>query len=489
MDDINEIPISEILDASLNSKSETHEMPLSLKSETHKVPLYSSNETPFIEDCNEIVKKSPILISSSEFAPDNFDASELMKEMLNEILGSIYIGNRYKLSLSGNIIDNAKKADSQKAESQKEQTVKKQSFCSEFKYMINNIVALLGFEYSNFLMTHKGMFYYIYEIINELKNTKTYEDILTNVNMLYNIFCNNGITWELITDMIVDDKKKVGKTVFNINGSIPSKQNSIKDDVFHYTDKNVIITNFFMNMISKIKTYSDVDVSDFIKNKNEIIESIEKFIKCINYGVKNIDTVDELCINLGTKYSILYDGSFIKIYEILFKASYVDTTLQYKMENIKNFDYQERYVDSLLHDNEKTSSYYISSFEHYFSDIYKRTINSLNSEENNELRLKFDKIQLHVSNTLNLYLSKILLNILIILSKTIASYVISLELNGKTTRIQFSQVLTALITINNFVLDFKYRDSKVITSDCQVEYTKSQLRILYYILLTNKNLK
>lgn len=397
-----------------------------------------------VDSCAKIASEIKPFIDS-EFLPDNDDASTLMKELLNKLISKLNISSEInKMNLSGEITHSCRKIPT-----------KKQSFCSEFKQMIKCLVGLFGFEYSNMLMTLYATMFYFNDLTEDIKEMKSIQEISQNVTIIHNLLNLSNYSWKCKENKLTRKK-----------GNILNLNNVIIDDDSTY------IKNEINNIMENINEYlQDDDISKLEERRKYIYDNLHNIYENIISCEISVNNINQLCINLGDKYSTFYKGYFWKIFEIIYKFAYVDTTTKMNEKEILEFDYFENYFDEQVEQSEKQSSYYINSFESYLNEIYTKTYDELKDfEVNGNIVTNIVKIKL--SKDFNRILAKIIFGTLIIISKQILGSIICLEMSGKTTRIQFMQIYQALVTLPLLIVDFSY--------------TPILLVILYYILKVDK---
>lgn len=390
------------------------------------------------------------MFSSSEFAPDNFDACDMVKELLNALIQQKNIGScESKFTSSGQVISNSRKT-----------LDKKQSFCSEFKFMMNNVVALCGFEYADILMSNYGLLCYVKNIIDDIEKSNDLKEIETKIRILQNVFTCPTYEWKCDLTCFGIKPQKASRQLFDINSSISGEATFLKremEDILRYfkdfTERN--------------------DISKLELTKAKVVERLTRIYENIEKCKIKVQSLNQLCLNLGQKYSVLYEGYFIKVFEMIFKLGYIETTQNLTMEQALSWNYHEKYFDENVKNNdEKTSAYYLASFERYFEEVFKHTLSALKADEDAETQANFERVEVVLPTDFHAYLAKILFGAFIMLCKQIMSEVLSLEMTGKTTRIQFIQVFQAIISLSHFIIDFSF--------------TNEQLKVLFYVLQTEK---
>lgn len=386
------------------------------------------NVNEYLATCHEISLTTENAFERSAFIPVNDEIGSFAKEILKNLMANSS-AMQFKLTLSGSI------AEGKKSE-------KKQSFCSEFNQMMKNIVGLLGFEFSKFLEIHIGTFAFIRKIIEDMKEALTYEDLLNYTSIIYQVM------------------KPCPKSTYKFSKSTMSRVSSLM------AEDN--IAAFFENERSNLRKHiASRNLSSFIRDKKEIIQRITDFVGNITEGTKTIETVNDLVFPHMGKYAILYDGSFLKIFEILYKSINADNP-QFNDSNplfIKQFNTTEKYIDTDIKLSTKQASNYLSILEHYFSDVCKMTQEAMEDDES--LIADVKKMTVVIPYSLTTLLAKIALCVLVRIAKIINWKKDVLLITSTPSRIQFAQVFEAFICLQPGV---------------DTEFRFDQLVIIYYIL-------
>lgn len=406
------------------------------------------NVGKYMDYSYQTLSNACVTFDKSEFIPTNDDAYELVKAILTILMGR-NAPKVHTMMLSG-AIGTAKRTDVETRE-------KKQSFCSEFKQMIKSLVGIIGFEFSSFLMIHFGTIVMAKRVLNDMKTCKSYKDLSLHVQIMYHLF------------------KSVPKSNYKfIAGSSihPSAEtNSSKQSrAINFMIDNEEISEFFENISNALEEHiKSKNITKFDINKDLILNEISQMIDDIQSGSKVIENINDLGMNLG-KYSIAYEGSFIKLFETLYRAMYAaspkfnDLSLFY----LNEYKLHEQYVDDYLKVPDRNSESYIRSFENYFTNIYKTTLSTcLGSEFAPDIR----KMTVSIGFGIYTSLAKIVFSLLIAVAKSITMDCCLSQMNGKTSRVQFQQVFHTICTLPMGIME---------------SFTESQLVCLHYILSTDK---
>ena len=392
----------------------------------------------YLKTCLQLILKADGPFEKSVFIPTGNDIAILSKDILTALMANSHAVS-FKLILSGPI-------------AQGEKSEKKQSFCSEYNQMMKNIVGLLGFEFSRSIMLRIGTFSTIERIIDDMKEATSYEELLQYTSYIFaTLKPFPNVTYEFIQSPVdVDPHSKLNKLVYN-------------DDP---------IPEFFENERAELRKHiASKNISAFRNNRNELVSRIEHFISSIKSGRMNIECVDNLVtMNMG-RYAIIYNGSFIKLFEILYKSFYADNPRfnETNMQTINQYNLVEKYIDGLLMHGNKQSAYYINYLEHYFMDVFKMTQDAL--LEDTSIAHYINRMEIPMPMSLITSLAKITLGAITRISKLINEKKNMLMLTSSPSRIQFAQVLEAFFCLPPGV---------------DIDWTLDKLFIIYYILSCEK---
>lgn len=382
----------------------------------------------------QLIVKANGPFEKSAFVPTSNDIPQLSRDILNSMMAnSQAVG--FKLILSGPI-------------SQGPKTEKKQSFCSEYNQMIKNFVGLIGFEFSRSIIVRMSTFSTIDRILADMEDATSYEELLQYTSYIYATL------------------KPFPKTTYEFV-HLPT-ENKLNQLVY----KEDPIPEFFEAERAQLRTHiASKNISTLRQNRAELISRIKTFISTIHSGRMPIECVDNLVtMNMG-RYTILYQGSFIKVFEILYKSFYADNPKfnEANMQTINQYNAVERYIDGLLIRATKQSAYYINYLEHYFMDIFKMTQDALLGDAS--IAHYVNKIDIPMPMSLITSLAKITLGAVAKLSRLINEKKNMLLLTSTPSRIQFAQVLEAFFDLPPGI---------------DVDWTLDQLVVIYYVLSCEK---
>ena len=422
------------------------------------------NINNFLKSLKEFIGKSNTTFDHSEFVPTTNEIPNMVRDLLTNLMADSKSVS-FKMNLSGQITSIP-------------DYNKKQSFCSDFNQMIKNILGLIGFEFSKYLTIHIGTFVQIDIIIKDIKEKAlNYDDLLKYFQMIYSLLKSVPNS-----KYIIDDKNSINSIQLNKNNFTNNQFKSLENPICRSINQNMIIpddkiSEFFELKINLIKSLnSSKNISEFENNKSLLVNDIEKFISSISSGIKSIESPNDLIImNLG-EYEILYDASFIKIFEILYKSVHAD-----------NPRFNDKHIQSLIGLKlieetmnqigltEKSADQYKSYLENYFTNIYKNTVNVLESDET--ISHLINKMKVEISLSLIEAMAKISLCVFVRMVKLLNWKRDTMLLTSSPSRIQFTQVLESLLFLPSGI-DFSF--------------TEKQFFVICYILtskLPNKSKK
>ena len=393
----------------------------------------------------------------SSFVDSTNEIPILVKQILSspKLMGDLEKQKLYNQLQSGGIAS---------TKLEKAETQKKQSFCTEFNQMMLNILGLIGFDFAKYLYFLFGMRQILLREIDYIKEAHTYEDILTHLVYIRNIFSLGEVNTEASTDESPFDIAEEFYTSYydeeEYNQLFKSLDNSKINKL--YTDieiksKKMIL---FDNLINTVKRFVKVEnVLSFDEDKHEWVDMLNCIIDNLIIRSYTINCVDDLVLNLGP-YNVGYDNSFIKMFDVLYDESFVQIPEEFRNSIFPHVLFIERELGLDV----KTSKF-ISGFNKYFHKTFDETLKSVMES------LQPDEIlKLNITEEFYDRISNMTLNLYAQICKKIANNQQVYTFVGRSTRIQFSQVLSAL-------MDCAPRNTL---------FTKTQFATIYYILLSRK---
>jgi hypothetical protein len=270
-------------------------------------------------------------------------------------------------------------------------TEKKQSFCTEFNQMMNNILGLLGFEFSKYLFFIFGVKHIAKRQVETIPHATSYAEMLDIVSKVRNLLtlgddaedtiideANNTETFTFSRKTI--NRRKPVKVAEGVQIKTPSiildDDFDISADTGDYNNGTFsiddIIENrkdkFFENLIGIIQKLHEANsVISFTNDRVRWYNLLVDMISHINLGTYTINTVNELCMSLG-EFNVGYDDSFIKQFEILYKESFADVPY----ESHLTYKPHQKYVTSVL--NLGTCNKHITNFVQYFNKMFDESL-------------------------------------------------------------------------------------------------------------------
>jgi hypothetical protein len=399
-------------------------------------------------------------IEYSSFNEKHTEIHNLIRQMLSALLVDTLKTN-YNQNQNGGLAARANK-----------EVEKKQSFCTEFSQLVNNILALLGSEFSKYLFFLFGIKQIIGKVIKQIYAVINYEDLLAKIRCIYNLislrnlillpealkYFNESNTSREIKCLPsrVEVVDPVSFAAVNEN-SINDEDNLLYDSLLTDDVKERFFQDIFSNITEQIKSKS---VVNFDIDKQTLIENLTALNSTLVLNEYFINNIDDLVLNLGS-FNVGYDESFLKCFEILYKESFADIPreLWYCRKPYQDF------VNNLK--LESCNAYHANLLK-YFKNIYTETLCSFK-----EITPEKDILKVEITNNMYETLVDITLNLFVNMAKNLALSQMTSFCFGKSTRIQFVQVFSAFLSCAPRLKNF----------------SKSQINALHYFLLTGKTLQ
>lgn len=395
----------------------------------------------------------------STFVDSSNEIPNLIKQILSspKLMGDLEKQKLFNQLQSGGVASN---------KSDKLETQKKQSFCTEFNQMILNILGLLGFDFSKYLYFLFGMRRILEREISYIANSHTYEEILNHMIYIRNIFSLGEVATKLPTteapidiasdfySSYFDDEeyKKIFKTSMNSDDEISESYSTLT-----LKDRKSQLFDYIINNIKQLVKIENI--LSFEDDKHEWLDMLNAIMEKLVIRSYDINTIDDLILNLGP-YNICYDKSFIKMFDVLYDESFVQIPPEFRSSYLPHILFIEKELGL-----DAKCSKYISGFNKYFHKTFDETLKSVM-----ETMTADEVLKLNISEEFYERLSNLTLNLYVQLCKKIANNQQVYTYVGRSTRIQFSQVLSAM-------MDCAPRNTL---------FTRSQFATIYYILLSRK---
>jgi len=390
-------------------------------------------------------------VSQSCYAETDVEIHEFVKILLNKLLESNE-KIKYNYLQSGGLSTTFSK---------QKDVDKKQSYCTDFNAMLNNIIALLGYEFSKYLIYLSTLKHLLEKIIKMFDNAISYDELLFLVSCIENLYklgenSQEGETLKVSSDFPY--KKYIYSTMNRLRHTstlsydTKIEDSSLKDEMFNQKKDKLNID---------IKSGS---VINFEKDKRELSKMFQQLLEYTDYQPYVVSSIDKLCINLGN-FNVGYDGSFLKLFDMLYRENYSDVPRDFLepviySKVLPHIDYiKEMEIGSCDPYLEALRLYYKKTY----SDIYKM-LNTL--EDDIEIN------EVDVTAGMYEYLAHVTLNLFIQLTKILANNQMIQIYFGKSTRIQFTQILISIYGCLPKLQTF----------------TESQKNVLHYFMLSKKTL-
>ena len=393
----------------------------------------------------------------SSFVDATNEIPNLIKQILPtpKLIGDLEKQKLYNQLQSGGVAS---------TKSDKVETQKKQSFCTEFNQMILNILGLLGFDFSKYLFFLFGIRRILVREIDYIKQSRSYEDILNHVIYINNIFSLGETKATINTDespLDIDDNFYTSYFDDDEYQQLFQQQPTQSNDQLYINievkNKKTILFDYLIGEIKKLVKVENI--LSFEEDKREWLELLNSVVDNLIIRSYSINVIDDLILNLGP-YNVCYDKSFLKMFDVLYDESFVQIPPEFRATIQPHILFIEKELGL-----DVKCSRYIAGFNKYFHKIFDETLKSVL-----EVIPSDEVLTLNISDELYDRLSNLTLNLYIQICKKIANNQQVYTFVGRSTRIQFSQVLSA-------VMDCAPRNTV---------FTRSQFATIYFILLSRK---
>ena len=406
-----------------------------------------------IFDTNDLDKR--ILLTqgfqNSEFYNNNISLDSLFKDIIqlfidNDKCVMFNKDSKYKINPQNGLIKSINKTNNKKT------SEKNITYGSDLKIVLNNLVGLLGYEFSTSILLLSLYPTIIQQLIEEIKTTSSYKQLQSVINTIDN--------------------------AYKLCGIYNQQVNNTDDNIFYYNqeENNGCINEILAKIRLRISNNNNISFED---DKQEIYDKLINMFNNTSFDSVCVRSIDNLCIEFG-KYKPCYDNYFMKMWELLFKETYADV---YEYENI-----YPKFTTNINNDLEtieipfitllnKYAQYNVNNYniinninkqivylKQYFKNITKKTLMSI--DDNNK------HLNVCVQDVLYEHLSIVFINMLIVYAKNIVILHDYTNNIGKTVKLQFMELF------NSFKL----------TTPTLLTYSESQLTCLHYIMLTKQTL-
>lgn len=383
----------------------------------------------YLTDCQEQTCESAITFEKSYFVPRNMNVAVLIKDMIIRLTDEEGTAT-HKLSISGPIVN-------------KTCVRKQQSFCSEFVQMINNLIGLVAFEFCKYLQYKIGAMSLAKKELTAINESNTLDELKTH----FLTFCR------LL--------KPFDGTTILYKHPIPTETNgkTIFTDNFDHFDRTIAK----MNALIREKG----SASSFIQMKSELYSTLEELYDSIQSIVMKVDTIDKLVIMNAGHLEVLYDGSFIKLFDIHFRTMSIGSYIgngRPSLEALTELGILEHVVKDIFGVSTMSLAPYIDQIKSHLNAIYKLTMAELV-----EGKAKIEDAEMvNLQLTAGLYqsLATITLAALIRIGKIIAT-VSLVDALTNMPRVQPTMLLKAIL---------------MLPANLDFDYTPMQKRVLWYVI-------
>lgn len=399
---------------------------------------------------------------SSVFYPENIDMAQFIKQVLDksdadkqQIYSQLQSGGISETQLNSGVVK------------------KKLSFCTDFPTIINNVLTLLGYDFAKLLIALFTLPLRLKKLIAELPTLKSYEDCKLYIKYIYNI-----LSLKNSSDM----------PIFVISEDFDMEKYALLDEEFadvpkiSYSSSYIGKLNFMDNILRKIdKLILHKNIVLLNKDKQHWSTVLNDLLRNITVQPYDVECIDDFCIYLND-FDVGYDGSFIKQFNMLYRENYSEISPDILSEEyIENHKPHIDFLSEIGFDGYKS---YLVGFEKYFKNVYKICHKAIFPKEDDEKEedqkkkasddqgcCKEDEVmRVLISEQFYERLSHVTLNLYIRVVRNIASAQSIQSYFGKSNRVQFIQIMSALMQCQPRAEDF----------------TDSQREAIHYFLLTSK---
>jgi hypothetical protein len=389
-------------------------------------------------------------IEFSSYVDKHMEISPLVRQILNVLISPVL-----KLNVNQNQNGGIASKSSKEIE-------KKQSYCIEFNQYINNLIALLGFDFSKHLFYMLGIKMILNKHILSINETTNYTDLLSIINIIKNIMnltnkCNlRDFTTDIGKQETLDLPDPICIKTENMSTSSNQEEFFIFNSLLS-SEKD--IKNKILNDLIHLCEKHQQSFVNFDSDKSNCLKQITDLYNHIKLNEYIINEVDDLLLNLGP-LNVAYDFSFLKTFEILYKESFADIP----RDSWKLF---KPYLHILKEKNitDSCNNYKINIVK-YFKNIFNETVKSI-------YEISSDILPVCPTEFFYEYLADITLTFLVALSKNLVANQTTNFCFGKSTRVKFIQLFNAVLCC----------------APRSRLFTTSQVNTIHYFLLTSKVLK
>ncbi len=382
---------------------------------------------------------------NSQFSQDIPDCGIIVKELFDKL-------NNYQSPF--NDITSVNGALS--AASFKPQHKTNNSFSMEFHSMCSNILALSGYELSYNLTVIMSLRILMNDYIDHIMECENYKEILSDILTLRNLYSHKEFKINKFDSVFA--KSDLETNVFRMN-----------QEIIPFGD------TFFNNIILSVKNAIKKNgISSFENNKNIYYKALSDLRNNTAIEKYDINNIDDLVHNIGDK--IAYKKWFIKQWEMLYLELSVnadmslsqDIRFTFKGNSIKDIQMDNSPLNNLFSNLGmlQAKDKYITNFIVYFNQIITETRNGILNEIGDDI------IDVEITPEFLEYFAEIMLNLFAQIALNLYDFQQYSILN-KSSRIHYALLYYLVTTIKPRL----------------VNYDKTQLSVLRYILLPKKSIE
>lgn len=313
--------------------------------------------------------------------------------------------------------------------------IKKQSFCTEFNQTISNVQSLFGYEFAKYLFVIYGLNHFISQLNKQINSCISYESIRNLIIKIKNIL-------ELGSSQnSISVKPNFKEELSNMH----MFANENETDTNYYvieTNPSEILT-FIKNVIEFINARIKTDnIIMFENDKALIYDAMIKLFDNLEFKTYNVNEINDILINLG-EYSIAYEGSFIHSFHLLYLESLADIPKEVFDAFYHNFNPVKHFLENELK-LEINYDRYLNNLVEYFKNIANTTYAHAKEDISSAYKSNPRMLNVVISDGFYEMLSNICLNLYVNIAKKISNNQLLFSHFGKSTRIQFIQILQAI---------------------------------------------
>lgn len=320
----------------------------------------------------------------------------------------------------------------------REPTVKKISYCTEFDQMLANLLGMLGWEFSSFIMMLLGIRHITAREIEAILKCNTYKDIARQIKFIHNLY-----TYPVVVDeqfytylnnrkadttthslMFVGGGVSAASTINTYNNNTTSSEINYFSAVQYST-----LDKVFDDILKQISNYETANNEiAFEINREEWYSIMYMLLKYTTFDEYNVDNIDQLIMNNRKMWK---DTPFVKLFQLSMMETVSDAP--YEMQS-----YYKPWLTYCQKLNIRIDTYQ-TALQSYFTKVYEDTCAVCTGEHN------VDGIKLNITSSLITQLSDIAFNLCVGIGKFLSELQNINALFGHSIRIQFMHVYQAAL--------------------------------------------